>query len=224
MRHFTVRGVMTADPATVTPATSLKDVAEILVKQKVSSVPVLDLRGKVIGLVAETGLIRKEELQRDPDVPRSRHMTFRARRDLATAETAGEIMTAHPVTVLPGTGLADAARLMDRHHVTCLPVVDDDGKILGAVSSRDLLRVFLRPDHEIKSDIIDEVLVGFFGTNTAMVHVEVADGVVRLSGELERKSMLPLVLPMIRAVDGVIDAEGELRYALTTPGCPLQPT
>jgi hypothetical protein len=42
----------------------------------------------------------------------------------------------------------------------------------------------------------------------------VTDGVVRLTGELGRKSMLSLVLPLTRAVDGVIDVEGQLSYAV----------
>ena len=56
---------MTADPVTVTPATSLKYVADLLVKEKVSAVPVLSLQGRVLGVVAEIDLLRKEELQRD---------------------------------------------------------------------------------------------------------------------------------------------------------------
>jgi CBS domain-containing protein len=145
MCRHTVMDVMTADPATVTPATSLKDLTGILVARKISSVPVLGPGGKVIGLVAETDLLRKEELQRDPEVAHSRNMTFRQRRDLVTAETAGEIMTTHPVTVPPGTSVAEAARLMDQHQVACLPVVAEDGKMLGLITPRDLLRVFLRP-------------------------------------------------------------------------------
>jgi hypothetical protein len=67
---------------------------------------------------------------------------------------------------------------------------------------------------EIRSAIVHEVLVGYLGTNPAMVQVEVSDGVVKLTGELERGSMLPFVLPMVRAIDGVIDAECDLRYAI----------
>ena len=214
MHHHEVRDVMTADPVTVTSATSLKHVAELLVRQKISAVPVLSLRGKVLGVVAETDLLRKEELQRDPDVGHSVHLSYRARRDLATAETAGEIMSTEPVTVRPGATVAEAARLMDRHGVTCLPVTDESGKLLGVLGTRNLLQVFLRPDEEIQADIIRDVLVGYLGTNPALVQVDVTDGVVRLAGELERKTMLGLVRSAVRAVEGVIDAEEELSYAI----------
>ncbi len=209
-----VQDIMTADPVTVTPATPLKDLIDILVEQKIGSVPVLGLHGRVLGLVTETDLLRKEELKRDPEVRHSRQMTYRARRDVATAETAGELMSTHPVTARADMTVAEAARLMDRHQVTCLPVVDDGGKLLGVVSPRDLLRVFLRPDEEIRAQVIREVLTGYLGTNPALVQVDVTDGVVKMTGELERKSMLSLVLPVTRAVDGVIDAEGEFSYAI----------
>jgi CBS domain-containing protein len=213
MRHFEVREVMTADPVTVTPATPLKYVADILVRQKVGAVAVLSLQGKVLGMVAETDLLRKEELQRNPDGLHSVHLTYRARRNVATAETAGEIMSPVPVSVRPGATVIQAARLMDRYEVSCLPVVDESGKLLGVVNARNLLRVFLRPDDEIRGDVINDVLAGYLGTNPALVEVEVTNGVVRLSGELERKSMLAKIWPAIRTVEGVIDVEGELGYA-----------
>ena len=208
-----VQDVMTVDPVTVTPATPLKELIDILVGQKISAVPVLGLRGTVLGLVAETDLLRKEELKRDPEVRHSMHLTYRARRDLATAETAGELMSTHPLTARADMTVAEAARLMDRHQVTCLPVVDDRNKLVGVISPRELLRVFLRPDEKIREQIIQDVLVGYLGTNPALVQVEVTDGVVKMTGELERRSMLSLVLPVARAVDGVIDAEGEFTYA-----------
>ena len=145
MRHHEVREVMTADPTTVTPATSLKYVADLLVKEKVGAVPVLSLQGRVLGIVAEIDLLRKEELQRDPDGRHSVHLNYRARRDMATAETAGEIMRPVPVTVQPDATVAEAARLMDRlidrHDVNCLLVTDEGGKLLGVVGPRNLLQV-----------------------------------------------------------------------------------
>lgn len=213
MRHYEVREVMTTDPVTVTPATSLKYVADLLVKEKISALPVLSLRGKVLGVVAETDLLRKEELQRDPEDRHSVHLRYLARRDLVTAETAGEIMNTAPVTVRPDAIVAEAARLIDRHDTSYLLVTGEDGQLLGVVSPRNLLQVFLRPDDEIAGEIVKDVLIGYLGTNPALVRVRVTDGVVKLAGELESKSMIELIRPAVRAVDGVIDVDGELTYA-----------
>jgi CBS domain-containing protein len=159
MSHHKVRDVMTTDPVTVTPATPLRYVADIVARQKISSVPVLSVRGKLVGLVAESDLLRKKELKRDPDGEHSKHMTYRERRAAATAETAGEIMNTNPVTVLADATVAEAARLMDRYGATCLPVVDESGNLVGVVGPWDLLRVFSGPDG-ITTEITRETLVG----------------------------------------------------------------
>ena len=156
MRHFQVRDVMTADPMTVTPATPLKNVADILVRGRIGVVPVLTPQGRVAGVVAEGDLLRKEQLQRDPDGRHSLHLPYRIRRDIATAETAGELMDRYPATVPAGTSVAEAVRLMDRHQCRFLLVTGEDGKLLGVATARDLLRVFLRPDAAIMTEITAE--------------------------------------------------------------------
>jgi CBS domain-containing protein len=123
-------------------------------------------------------------------------------------------MNPHPVTVRPDTLLAEAARAMSHHQTRCLLVTDGAGKLLGVVSARDLLRVFLRPDEAIKAEIVGDVLPRYLGTNPVLIDVEVIDGVVRLAGEVELKSMLAAVGPAVRAVDGVIDVTGRLAYAI----------
>jgi CBS domain-containing protein len=214
MRHYQVRDVMTADPVTVTPATPIKDLADILVRQRAGALPVLTRQGQLAGLVTEADLLRKEELQTDPEGQHPKHLTYRSRRAIATAETAREIMNTHPATVRAGATVAEAARVMDRQQVTCLLVIDENSRLLGMVSPRDLLRVFLRSDEQIRAEIVSEVLAGYLGTNPALVLLDVTDGVVRLTGELERKSMLALIQPAVRAVDGVIDVEAKLGYAI----------
>jgi len=210
MRHYQVRDVMTASPVTVTPATPLKNVADILVRGRIGVVPVLTPQGRVAGVVAEGDLLRKEQLQRDPDGRHSADLPYRIRRDIATAETAGELMGHYPATAPADTSVAEAARLMDRHRSRFLLVTSEDGKLLGVVTARDLLRVFLRPDGAIKAEIINDVLSGNQGTGPVLVRVDVTDGVVTLTGELERKSTLNALLPAVRAVDGVIDVKGQL--------------
>ena len=71
-----------------------------------------------------------------------------------------------------------------------------------------------RPDSDIRTEIIDEVLVRYLDTNPVLVGVDVTDGVVTLSGEVGSKSMLPLIFPAILAVDGVVEVEGRLTYAV----------
>ena len=186
MRHYQVRDVMTANPMTVTPATPLKHVADILVRGQIGVVPVLTPHGRVAGVVAEGDLLRKEQLQRDPEGQHSMHLPYRTRRDIATAETAGELMDRYPATVQAGTSVAEAAWLMERHQSRFLLVTGEDGKLLGVVTARDLLRVYLRPDAAIKAEISRDVLSRYLGTNPALVQIDVTHGGLarRGSGEL----------------------------------------
>jgi CBS domain-containing protein len=81
--------------------------------------------------------------------------------------------------------------MMVRHHIERLPVVDEKDRLIGIATRRDLLRVFLRTDEEIRRQVIDEVLVGALGLSSDAVTVFVRDGVVTLKGRLERRSDIP---------------------------------
>jgi CBS-domain-containing membrane protein len=118
---------------------------------------VLTLQGQVAGVVAEGDLLRNEQLQWDPEGQHSMHLPYRIRRDIATAETAGELMDRYPATAPAGTSVAEAARSMDRHQSRFLLVTGEDGKLLGVVTARDLLRIFLRPDAAIKAEVSRDV-------------------------------------------------------------------
>src|SRR5262249_25264499 len=60
--------------------------------------------------------------------------------------TAADLMTTPAITVGPGATIPAAVRLMNAHHLGTLPVTGADGQLLGIVSHRDLLGVFLHPD------------------------------------------------------------------------------
>ena len=123
-------------------------------------------------------------------------------------------MTTRPATIRPEATIAEAARLMDRQHNPCLPVTDPSGKLAGTVTARDLLRVFLRPDTQIMEDVTREILAGRFAAAPDSMVADVTEGVVTVSGLVLRKSMLPVLLAVIRGVDGVVDVEGRLSYAI----------
>jgi CBS domain-containing protein len=74
------------------------------------------------------------------------HLPYRTRRDIATAETAGELMDHYPATAPADASVAKADRLMDHHQSRFLLVTGEDGKLLGVVTARDLLRAFPLPE------------------------------------------------------------------------------
>src|SRR5215475_13966072 len=122
MRNQVVRDVMRANPVAVTTTTTYKELAAIVVGQRISALPVLSRQGKLVGLVCEADLLAKEELHKIPGTGHPGLPHGRSLRAKAYAATAGEVMRAHPVTIGPDVTVSGAARVMDRHHLTCLPV------------------------------------------------------------------------------------------------------
>src|SRR3954470_2784981 len=123
VKRWTVDDVMTIAVVSVTPDTPYRKVVDLLVAHRVSAVPVVDPFLRVTGLVSEADLLRKIEYAGDEE-PRlfdSRHR--RGDRDKAMAQSAADLMSSPSVTVLTGTSIAAAARVMDAEKVKRLPVV-----------------------------------------------------------------------------------------------------
>jgi CBS domain-containing protein len=184
-----------------------------MLRHRVSALPVVDDQGRVLGVVSEADLLLKEECP-DPDADLALVWTRRRRaeHDKAAAAVARDLMTVAVVSVGPHAGVAEAARLLHRHGVKRLPVVDREGRLLGIVSRADLLKVFARPDHDIRREIMDEVIVGAFSMDPSRFFIHVDDGVVVLQGRVERRSLLPYLVRAVHGVEGVVRVEDRLAW------------
>ncbi|MEV1011785.1 CBS domain-containing protein [Streptomyces sp. NPDC049881] len=206
MKHDKVGSVMTTDVVRAEYGTPFKEVARLLADHRISGLPVVDEDDKVLGVVSETDLMARQA--RPADAPTRR--LARPRRGTggqaakARARTAGQLMTGPPVTVHADDTIAEAARTMAARRVERLPVLDEEDRLVGIVTRRDLLRGFLRPDREIRWDVIDEVLVRALRPAPGTIEVSVADGVVTLSGHVEHRSDARIAVSVTRQVDGVV--------------------
>ncbi|MFJ5833697.1 CBS domain-containing protein [Streptomyces sp. NPDC093089] len=180
MKHLKVGGLMTGQVVSAAPAASFKDVAKLLVEHDITGVPVVDEDDRVLGVVSESDLLAHRE------------------------RTVRELMTAPAVTVHAEQSVADAARLMVRRGVERLPVIDEEERLVGIVTRRDLLCVFLRPDPEIRRRIREDVLGDVMGLVRDVVDVHVLDGVVTLEGRLRRRSQARMLVGLAERVDGVV--------------------
>jgi CBS domain-containing protein len=130
-------------------------------------------------------------------------------------------MSSPAITISPDASIVAAARAFDRAHVSHLVVAEADGTLAGIVTPLDLLKVYLRTDGEIRHEILDEVIANYLGSDLGRAEVAVADGIVTLRGEVERKSMVPLAERIARSVDGVIDVQNHLNYAIDDTHLPM---
>jgi CBS domain-containing protein len=214
-----VRDMMTTDVVTVEASTPFKEIVARLAGRRVSAVPVVDAGGRVLGVVSEADLLLKEE---HPDAEQSVPLVWTRRRriewDKAAGTVAGELMTAPPVTVPPTATVADAARHMHAARVKRLPVVDEDGRLLGIVSRADLLKVFARPDDAIRLEVVDQVILRELMMDPSRFFVRVQDGVVCVEGAVERRTLVPFVVRAVQGVEGVVRVEDRLVYEVDDRG------
>ncbi|MGH3230616.1 MAG: GNAT family N-acetyltransferase, partial [Streptosporangiaceae bacterium] len=180
----TVNDVMTTPVVAVKRGASFKELASLLRKYRVSAFPVLDDDQKVIGVVSEADLLATQALNGDHGGVMTAMLHHRER-EKADGLTAGDLMTSNVVTVKPGDAVELAARLMYHLQVKRLPVVDAGSHLVGIVSRADLLTVFDRPDEEIRSEIVNDVILREFLIDPAVFMVTVADGVVTIQGNPE---------------------------------------
>ncbi|MFI1096805.1 CBS domain-containing protein [Streptomyces sp. NPDC020917] len=212
-KHRTVGDLMTHSVHRVQADTPFKEIAKLLADHDITAVPVVDADDRPLGVVSEADLLRREAAQPDssgllalldeqpkpPEPGRS-------------ATTAAELMSSPAVVARPEWTVVQAARVMDAHRVKRLPVVDGTGRLVGIASRADLLRVFLRRDHLIREEISGDVLDRTLGISADEVGVDVTDGRVTLHGTVDRRSLIPVVVRLCEAVDGVVEVTGTLDY------------
>jgi len=213
MKKWTVQDVMTHNVVTVRFRTSYHDIVNVMAARGVSAVPVIDDMDRVLGVVSEADLLLKIEYGSE-DAPRFFSWgTRRKEQAKAHGATAAELMSTPAVTVQPTASLTSAAKLLDHEHVKRLPVVNQLGRLVGIVSRRDLLSVYLRPDQTIREDIAEDVLRRVLQLDVTDVQVDVADGIAALTGTVDRKSTAQIAMHLTRAVPGVIDVVDHLSFA-----------
>ncbi|MFE9796113.1 CBS domain-containing protein [Streptomyces goshikiensis] len=195
MKHIDVADLMTDEVVSVAPDTAFKDVAKLLAQYGVSGLPVVDDENRVVGVVSQTDILAHAAPDPHPARPAV---------PPAGPPTAGNVMSTPPVTIHAEETAADAARLMTRRGIERLPVVDEEDRLVGIVTRGDLLRLFVRPDSEIRRRITDEVLTEVLGVPAGAVDVHVVDGCVTLNGRVERRSQLPVLLSLVGQLDGVV--------------------
>jgi CBS domain-containing protein len=213
MKQWTVQDVMTADVASVLVDTPYAEVVGLLADRKVSALPVLDGFNRVVGVVSEADLLHKVEfIGEATDFRFFEWGTKKANRAKANATTAGDLMTTPAVTVQPGVSLVTAAKRMEQEHIKRLPVLDEMGRLIGIVSRRDLLKMYLRLDHEVRDEVIEGVLRTLLWIDPLTVEVEVVDGVVTLNGEVDRKSTAQIAAHVTKRVPGVVQVVDHLAW------------
>lgn len=126
---------MTPDPITISDDAAIDEALKLMRDRKVRRLPVVDKKGKLVGIVAE-----KDILYASPSPATS--LSIHEIHYLVSRIKVSEIMTKNVITVTDDTPLEEAARVMADNQIGALPVVHD-GELRGIITETDLFKVFL---------------------------------------------------------------------------------
>jgi CBS domain-containing protein len=142
---------------TVHPDTPVAKIAEVLLANRISAVPVVNDKGALVGIVSEGDLIHRVEAGTERH--RSWWLELLTGKEVLAyefvkshARKAADVMTHKVVSVTPDTPLADIALLLEKHRIKRVPVVDN-GKLAGIVSRANLVQALVNIEHTKKSDV-----------------------------------------------------------------------
>ena len=119
---MTAKDIMTRDVVTVSPTRAVKELAKVFLKNRISGVPVVDKKGKIIGVVSEADIIAKKGRQ------------------------VKDIMSRKVIQVNEQTAVEEIASIMTHHNIKRVPVMEE-GKLLGIVSRADIIRAIAMGKH-----------------------------------------------------------------------------
>jgi CBS domain-containing protein len=198
--------VMTRDVLSVTPDASVREAALLMLDKRISGLPVVE-GDRVVGILSEADYVAKDSSR----TWISRVLFGQEEATLTGVEKVGELMSRDPITIDVTDSILEAARIMTRRKVKRLPVLDH-GLMVGIVTRSDLIRAYIRPDHEIAEDTREMIAV--LPDPMSGVQVEVEDGVVRLSGEVETSAEARLVGRVANGVEGVARVDNRLVWEI----------
>ncbi|CAI9304118.1 unnamed protein product [Lactuca saligna] len=159
---YTVADFMTrkASLLVVEPTTTVDKALEILVEKRITGFPVVDADWNLVGVVSDYDLLALDSISGGshsdtslfPDVDSS-WKTFNEIQKLlgkTDGKVVGDLMTPAPLVVHDTTNLEEAVRLLLETKYRRLPVVDDNGKLVGLITRGDVVRAALQIKHDIK--------------------------------------------------------------------------
>ncbi len=216
--------VMITKVITVSPDTSVATIAETLLANRISAVPVVDEKsGALLGIVSEGDLIHRVET--DTEQHRAWWLEIFAGKEALAREfvksharKAADVMTRPVVTVNPDTPLGELASLLDKHRIKRVPVVKD-GKIVGIVSRANLIQALvtlgtgIKPsvsanDSALRANLLSQLQSKAWWTNN--INIIVKDGVVELWGFVDSPAARDAIRVAAEVTPGVRQVSNNL--------------
>lgn len=228
--------VMARDVVTVSPQTTVREIAGVMVERRISGVPVVDGSGKLVGMLSETDLLHRAETGTekrrkwwlkafvDADQLAREYAASHARR-------ASDIMSTNVVTVDADADLDAVTDLLDRRKLKRVPVVKD-GRLVGIITRGDLVRALVAQlqglgaaagptgapsDAAVVLSAIQQRIRRESWLDSTLVNIEVQNGIAELSGIVASADQRRALRLLVEDTPGVMGVEDNLRLRPTAP-------
>jgi len=144
------RDIMTKDVVTVTADTEITQAAKLLLENHFNGLPVVDDRGKLIGIICQDDLIVQQKRLPLPSlftffdglIPLTSYRSLEKEVEKIVATNVAQAMTSDPITIDPDANLEDIATLMVNNNIHTLPVLEA-GRLVGIIGKEDILRTIM---------------------------------------------------------------------------------
>jgi CBS domain-containing protein len=222
------RDVMVSPVITVGKDATVREVASILLKERISAVPVVDTADKVVGIVTEGDLMHRAEAGTERAYSWWLHFltddaTIAADYVKSHAAKVQDVMTSDVVTAAPETPLHEIATLLEERRIKHVPIVDKESSLVGIVSRANLIQAVASarpklemplPDSTIRQQLLGE-LKKHSWAHTRNLSVTVTNGIVDLWGYADSGEERQAIRVIAEAVPGVTMVNDHL--AVSTP-------
>jgi len=218
------RDVMISPVITIRKSATVREVARILLEKRISAVPVVDNIGKLVVMITESDLMRRAEAGTEHRYSWWVHFlagdaTIAADYVKSHAAKVEDVMTSDVVTATPETPLHEIASLFEEHRIKRVPIVSEDGNLVGIVSRANLIQVVASarpklemslPDTTIRQKLLSELKKQSWAHNTHNLSVTVTDGVVDLWGDAQSNEERKAIRVAAENIPGVVAVNDHL--------------
>lgn len=227
------KDVMTVNVISVAQDSPVHEAVGLLLKYRISAVPVVDDAGKVVGIISEGDLLRPEGANpagsKRPWWLEAVYHGQTVDYEKSKARTAEAVMTRDVVTVDDDMPLNEIAGLLERHRIKRVPVTKD-GKLVGIVSRANLLHGLANTiidhhepgaakDRRLRDELVD-VLLRRREFDAVLINITARDGHIRLWGVVENADQAATAESVAKSLTGVTSVDNNL-VVNSVPGVPV---
>ncbi len=203
----------------VTPGTDFATLAAVLSASRRGIVPVVTADGTVTGVVAASDLLaayasHASHADDDADDDADEDADEDAQDELL----ARDLMACPAVTVTDDTSATEAVALLAEHSLHHLPVVDGDGRLVGLLSSHDLLDALRREDEAIRAEALGLALTPGSGVVPSSLQIRCERGLVSVTGRTRTRSDAAALCLQIARIEGLAGLADHLVWDLDDSG------